>query len=154
MAAIMIHTYPDLYAAAGVHSGLPYGSARDLRSALAAMRGGRRKGAPKSSGAGKRPMIVFHGDADATVHLSNAAQIVHFEPGAVTSSEAAPERRGATITRGKSVAGVDVELWTIHGAPHAWAGGSQHGSYTDPSGPDASAEMLRFFLAHPRAETL
>jgi poly(3-hydroxybutyrate) depolymerase len=99
-------------------------------------------------------MIVFHGDADATVHLSNAAQIAHFEPGAVTSSEAAPERRGATITRGKSADGVDAELWTIHGAPHAWAGGSQRGSYTDPSGPDASAEMLRFFLAHPRAETL
>jgi poly(hydroxyalkanoate) depolymerase family esterase len=154
MAAIMIHTHPDLYAAAGVHSGLPYGSARDLPSALAAMRGGRRKGAPKSSGAGKRPMIVFHGDADATVHLSNAAQIVHFGPGAVTSSKGAPERRGATITRGKSAAGIDAELWTIHGAPHAWAGGSQRGSYTDPSGPDASAEMLRFFLAHPRAETL
>jgi hypothetical protein len=106
------------------------------------MRGGRRKGAPKFSGAGTRPMIVFHGDADATVHLSNAAQIVHFELGAVTSSVSAPALRGATITRGKSAAGVDAELWTIHGAPHAWAGGSQRASYTDPSGPDASAALL------------
>lgn len=157
MAAIMIRAYPELYAAAGVHSGLADRSAHDLPSALAAMRGGKGRGAKARRGAmpdtPKRPLIVFHGDADHTVNLSNAMDVVRgfnaeTTPGLAPESQAG--RRSCTVRRLKSERGVDAELWTIHGASHAWAGGSARGTYTDPAGPDASAEMMRFFLAHPR----
>ncbi|SAK91833.1 PHB depolymerase family esterase [Caballeronia hypogeia] len=162
MAAIMAQRYPDLYAAAGVHSGLPVGCAHDLPSALAAMRGGKSKA--KAGKVGRtnvadtappqRPMIVFHGDADATVHPVNATELVR----GFTVDSATPERRSSvdtgarkhTVRQMTSAKGIAAELWTIHGAPHAWSGGSSNGSYTDPAGPDASAEMVRFFLEHPR----
>jgi poly(hydroxyalkanoate) depolymerase family esterase len=155
MAAIMIAEYPELYAAAGVHSGLAAHCAQDLPSALAAMKGGKRsKARSTSSGAPQRPVIVFHGDADATVHISNAMRIVGgFDVPADVGSEARRTdtgRRACTVSRLVSADGIDAELWTIHGAPHAWAGGNAAGSYTDPAGPDASAEMLRFFLEHPQ----
>jgi poly(hydroxyalkanoate) depolymerase family esterase len=158
MAAIMIAAYPELYAAAGVHSGLPAGCAHDLPSALAAMKGGQRPGtehrAKHHSHSSERPMIVFHGDADATVHIANATRLLRgFDTRPDIGNEA---RRSNAGGRAYSVAqlvsrnGIDAELWTLHGAAHAWAGGDIRGSYTDPSGPDASAEMLRFFLDHPR----
>jgi poly(hydroxyalkanoate) depolymerase family esterase len=167
MAAIMIRAYPELYAAAGVHSGLPDRCAHDLPSALAAMKGGRRAKAGRATGghplhdtspsaeAPKRPLIVFHGDADATVHVSNAPRVLHgFELPAQVDSETGthrndPGRRASSVERRRSSDGIEAELWTIRGASHAWSGGSARGSYTDPAGPDASAEMMRFFLAHP-----
>jgi poly(3-hydroxybutyrate) depolymerase len=104
-------------------------------------------------------MIVFHGDADATVHPSNATDLVaSFDAGTTTvdapatTAQASGRGRGATLQRRVAANGVEAEYWLIHGAGHAWAGGSQRGSYTDPTGPDASAEMLRFFLAHPRVD--
>jgi len=158
MAAIMVAAYPDLYAAAGVHSGLPAHCAHDLPSALAAMKGGRRtkRGRPALDvpSPPQRPVIVFHGDADATVHVSNAKRVLRgFE---ARPDDACEERRNTvgqracTVSRLVSSDGVDAELWTIHGAPHAWGGGNGSGSYTDPSGPDASTEMLRFFFDHPQ----
>jgi poly(hydroxyalkanoate) depolymerase family esterase len=158
MADVMLNTSPDLYAAACVHSGLAHGCAKDLPSALAAMKGGKPRRKP-ARGAPRRPMIVFHGDADATVHPSNATDLVaSFDAGTTTvdapatTAQASGRGRGATLQRRVAANGVEAEYWLIHGAGHAWAGGSQRGSYTDPTGPDASAEMLRFFLAHPRVD--
>jgi poly(hydroxyalkanoate) depolymerase family esterase len=157
MAAIMIAAYPDLYAAAGVHSGLPAHCAHDLPSALAAMKGGKETHRAKRDGDGpQRPMIVFHGDADATVHIANATGIVRaFDARPDVRSEERridAGRRACTVSRLISRDGVDAELWTIHGASHAWSGGNARGSYTDPTGPDASVEMLRFFFAHPQRQ--
>ncbi|CAB3791158.1 hypothetical protein LMG28614_03237 [Paraburkholderia ultramafica] len=154
MADVMLKTSPDLYAAACVHSGLAYGCAKDLPSALAAMKGGKPQ-RNRSRAAPQRPLIVFHGEADTTVHPSNAVELVAcFDAGTTISMPSAAasapgNRRGATLQRLVAANGVEAEYWSIHGAGHAWAGGSQRGSYTDPAGPDATAEMLRFFLAHP-----
>ena len=152
MAAVMIDQYPELYAAAGIHSGLPARCAHDLPSALSAMKG-RNPSQTFSSESPQRPLIVFHGDADGTVDVANAARIVRAFG---TPTQRCRETRGPgsglrdwTVTRLVTGEGVEAELWTIHGAPHAWAGGDPRGSYTDPAGPNASAEMLRFFLEHP-----
>ena len=158
MAAVMGATYPDLYAAVGVHSGLPYRSAADLPSAFAAMRGdarqGRRPRKSRSIGADSPRIrtIVFHGGADKIVHPSNGANII-----AEGTSEridrpqkAAIRAHTRTVTRDKTGA-VVLEQWLVHGSGHAWSGGSSEGTYTDPHGPDASREMLRFFLGEPPA---
>ena len=154
MAAILGDAYPDLFAAVGVHSGLPTGSARDAQSAFAAMSGGAQpaRRAPKTGAT--PPTIVFHGDADTTVNVVNGERVLQ----AAGVVEQAGVTRGATAmgvpySRGVFVdaQGVErAEQWTVHGAGHAWSGGDLSGSYTDPRGPDASAEMLRFFLQHPR----
>jgi poly(hydroxyalkanoate) depolymerase family esterase len=158
MAAVMIHTYPELYAAAGIHSGLPYRCAHDVPSALAAMKGAvgarRAQGADGHDGSTmpKRPLIVFHGDADKTVHPSNGSELVRAFSASTSPVTEPLDRPGRACTRRRLTAanGIDAEYWIIHGAPHAWAGGSVRGTYTDAAGPDASAEMMRFFLAHPR----
>ena len=161
MAALMAATYPELYAAIGVHSGLPYESATDLPSAFAAMRGNagplRGRRARKPRGAVDAPRvrtIVFHGDADTIVHPSNAAGIVgasklgeRIERADTSSFDGRTYTR--TVIRDQSGA-VVVEDWLLHGSGHAWSGGSAEGSYTDADGPDASGEMLRFFLEDGR----
>ena len=158
MAVILGQTHPEVFAAVGAHSGLPYGSAHDIPSALAAMKGGR--GAVAGSALAEAvPTIVFHGDRDHTVQHSNGSLIVQQAIAAYADKGAGPME--ATTDRGTSPDGrgysrtvhadaqgqARIESWTLHGAGHAWSGGSASGSYTDGTGPDASAEMLRFFLA-------
>jgi poly(hydroxyalkanoate) depolymerase family esterase len=158
MAAILGQAYPELYAAVGVHSGLPVGSARDLITGLAAMKkapGRMRKPAGKLLR--RVPVIVFHGDQDNIVHPGHGDAVLRqFHPashGAVVHQQ--DERTGQAGGRGHTRTAVldrsgrtVAEYWTLHGAGHSWSGGSAAGTYTDPAGPDASAEMLRFFLAH------
>ncbi|MFD4838493.1 alpha/beta hydrolase family esterase [Achromobacter sp. NPDC058515] len=150
MAAIVASAYPDLYAAAGVHSGLAPGVASDLPSALAAMKGaGIRMAGPAGSGV---PTIVFHGDRDATVHPGNAESVIAASagPAARAVTQRVPggdNKRHSTRHVYRNEAGAVVaERWDVHGAGHAWAGGTDKGSYTDRAGPDATAEMLRFFF--------
>jgi len=153
MAAILAARYPELYAAVGIHSGLPVGSAHDLPSALSAMKGA---AAPRQAPRTPIPVIVFHGDRDTTVDPRNGEQALAqcVDPGGseVTVEEGkVPHGRAYTRTTHHDGEGrVVAERWVVHGAGHAWSGGSRDGSYTDPKGPNASQEMLRFFQAHAR----
>jgi poly(hydroxyalkanoate) depolymerase family esterase len=143
MAAVMATTYPDLYAAAGIHSGLPYASARDAVSAIAAMRGRRSDAASLLPAV---PTIVFHGDRDTTVHHRNADYAGAGVRQTSETGEAGGRAYTRTIYRGAKAA---VEHWLVHGAGHAWSGGNASASYADAKGPDATREMLRFFLHGP-----
>jgi poly(hydroxyalkanoate) depolymerase family esterase len=156
MAAILARAYPDVFSAAGIHSGLPAGSARDVVSAFAAMRGD--AGAVPPDGSSDVRLIVFHGTADSVVHPSNADRIIAAARGEGLEAPSVHEGRSArgrayrrTIEHDRHAI-ARVEQWQLHGAGHAWAGGSHDGSYTDPDGPDASMEMVRFFLRKDRPD--
>ena len=148
MAAILGAAYPELFAAVGVHSGLAAGAATDLPSALAAMNGG---APPVRRHAAMPPTIVFHGDADATVHRLNGERVIEAAGAGGPAREQRGEANGRRFTQ-RAFADGRIEHWAIHGAGHAWSGGSSTGSHADPKGPDASAQMLRFFLAHRRTD--
>lgn len=170
MAVILGVTYPDLFAAVGAHSGLPYGAAHDMPSAFGAMKRStglpgmpNRTGSSAHQAAGRRgvPTIVFHGDRDHTVDAQNGAEIVaqairgHAgEPCLQSSVHKGATAGGRQYSQTVYVDVTDqpvVEEWVLHGAGHAWSGGSPNGSYTDLGGPDASAEMIRFFYSQSRA---
>ena len=166
MAVVLGTTYPDVYAAVGAHSGLAYGAAHDMPSAMSAMQGGadvastsRLKGLETAL----IPTIVFHGDRDHTVNVRNSAAIVN----QATASRTAEPNLQRIVREGSASNGRPytqtvfadatnqpvVEEWVLHGMGHAWSGGSPNGSFTDSSGPDASAEMIRFFYSQLRAGT-
>jgi len=166
MAAILAREYPDLFAAAGIHSGVAPGAAHDVASAFVVMKGGpatvrspRPVAAKPAAGA---PIIVFHGDSDTTVAPANGealiSEVLGVEPTAVSEVSGSIEpgkraferfvwRRADAAATAPSLA----EHWIVQGSPHAWSGGAAAGSFTDPEGPDASREMLRFFNEHPRS---
>jgi poly(hydroxyalkanoate) depolymerase family esterase len=151
MAAILAATYPDIFDGAGIHSGLPYGAASDVGSAFNSMRNG--ASVETASARSNVRTIVFHGDADRTVHPSNGELIV-------AAARAGLKAPVENTKRGRSSGGIDyartviadkrgapqIEYWSLEGMGHAWSGGRPGGSYTNPRGPDASQEMLRFFL--------
>jgi poly(hydroxyalkanoate) depolymerase family esterase len=158
MATVMAATHPELYAAAGVHSGLPYGAAYDVQSAFALMRGENRPS--RQDTALQIPLVIFHGDQDQIVNVINASHIRKQRLGVDQATAA----NGATTVQGRVAGGhaytrttysdekdVLLEQWIVHGAGHAWFGGTAGSSYTDPKGPDASAEMVRFFSQHRRS---
>lgn len=155
MAAVMGATYPELFGAVGIHSGLAYGSASDLVSAFAAMRGPFGDAAASRGNAlnGHVRTIVFHGVADDMVHPSNADRIVASAGAGLKGARPQVRRgrsaggRGYTCTLVHDTSGrIHVEHWMIEDLRHAWSGGDPKGSYTDPRGPDASREMVRFFF--------
>ena len=177
MAVTMGVTYPEIYAATGVHSGLPYAAAHDMPSAFAAMRQGKSQG--NTTGVGTEniracgpevsqllvPTIVFHGDRDTTVNPCNGDQVVaqsQVQSDHDSANVQSQANARVTVQRGKvanghaytrtvyrdSSGGASAEHWLVHGAGHAWSGGSSTGSFTDPKGPDATKEMIRFFLEH------
>ena len=159
MAVILGVTHPDVFAAVGAHSGLPFGAAQDVGSAFAAMQGGAH--APAAPHA--IPTIVFHGDRDTTVSPKNSAAI--FEQTVallgdkactplarkVREDVSAPGRHYTSTVYADGAGQPRAEQWVLHGGGHAWSGGSAAGSYADEKGPDASAEMVRFFMAQRRA---
>lgn len=172
MAAIVAAAYPDIFAAVGVHSGLPCGAASDVAGALAVMKSGGARPAShaKASRVGTPPAvvmprvpvptIVFHGDQDRTVHPRNGEKVIADVLGSAGESRAFPED-GARAEQGVSARGrrytrsihlgdngdALAEHWLVHGTGHAWSGGHAEGSYTDAKGPDATREMLRFFFS-------
>ena len=182
MAASVAAAYPELFAAVGVHSGLPPAAASNLPEALAAMRGG--VGGPPTMAAGPQgvtsaarpavraagrtavlplPVIVFHGDQDQTVHPRNGELLIAAALRSAAQAVGTPVLEQGVSAQGQrysrtlyacGAAPARAEHWVLHGAGHAWSGGQAAGSYTDPRGPDASREMLRFFFSHPRARPL
>lgn len=163
-AVVLGAAYPDIFAAVGVHSGLALGAASNLPSAFSAMRGGHavaptsRIHSPPLESRNIAPTIVFHGDRDQTVHPQNGQLVIEQAQMRSGASFRAESHRGRvkgghsyTRTQYFDHGGrVVLEMWLVHGAGHAWSGGTPGGSYSDPLGPDASREMLRFFLEHPK----
>ena len=169
MALVLAATYPEQFAAVGVHSAPAYGTATNAVTALRAMSGRVAPPAPPPGAAPMPPLIVFQGTADSVVGAVNSDRVADQwlayraqDAGAGPLRErsvrmpAAPQRtstgkRGAEIRRWSGPKGRPVlEVWRVDGLGHAWSGGTASGSYSDRRGPRASTQMWRFFAGHRR----
>ena len=161
MAAVVAGLYPDIFAALGVHSGLPSGAAHGMLSAIAAMQRG-----AKGDAATALPTIVFHGTGDRTVHPDNGDNVSDAALAALRStglelfkststSDTATGTDQPTQTEKTVYSAANgpsyLEHWLVEEGPHAWSGGNAGSSYTDPDGPSASAAMMAFFLQHRKS---
>ncbi len=177
MTTIMGATYPDLYAAIGVHSGLEYKAADDGREALVAQK----IGGPDPDRQGRLaflsarqetrilPTIVFHGEEDEVVDVVNGHQTlsqwaqtndyahdgsdndsITDEPADVLRKQTPEGYDYVRYVYEGPVGAVIMEKWIVEELGHDWSGGDPDGSYADPEGPDASEEMLRFFHSHSK----
>ena len=158
MAATLAVMYPDLYAALGIHSGMPHGAARDFMSAMMAMQHGTMASYAAHPMHGRIPTIVFHGNEDNMVHATHAAQFLASAPRRTMAGNGPHDRYTETVPRQHGRHGytrtvqlgedarIFSEQWMVHGAGHSWSGGDAAGTHSDPGGPDASHEMMRFFL--------
>ena len=155
--------YPELYAAVGAHSGIPYRAAADVPHAIAVMRNGSPDPAilayalQDALGDGRPPaLIAVHGGADAVVTATNSRQLAAQWAGVLGLSASPAERTtegglGVERTRWKAADGTTaIELVVVDSLGHAWSGGAPEGTYTDARGPDAARLVLDFLLAHHR----
>jgi poly(hydroxyalkanoate) depolymerase family esterase len=175
MAAILGATYPDLFAAIGIHSGVAYQAATSIHAGLRVMQYGgahaEEHGQAAYAAMGERarvvPTIVFQGTDDYIVAPINGEQVTEqwmqtnqlasrgsyspdfYSPDRLITGQT-PRGRSYTVQVWHDAAGNEVQAyWKIAGMGHAWSGGSYSGSYSDPKGPDASLALFEFFLAHP-----
>ncbi len=175
MAAILGATYPDLFAAIGIHSGVAYQAATSVHAGLRAMQFGgthpeeHGQAAYEAMGARARvvPTIVFQGTSDYIVAPGNGEQVVQqwmqtnrlASRGSYNPDYTKPDRlitgqalrgRSYTVQVWNDAEGREVQsYWKIADMGHAWSGGSYSGSYSDPKGPDASLALYQFCMAHP-----
>lgn len=175
MSVIMGATYPDIFAAIGVHSGLEYQAATSQNQVLRVSR----RGGPDPIRQGKAaydamsnfariiPTIVFHGTNDYIVNPINGRQVVQqwmqtnffasnetyqadFNNPSSTRVDQVPAGRSYTVFTWDDNDGYELqEYWKVEGMGHRWSGGKYGGSYTDSLGPDASLAMYTFFMNHP-----
>ena len=165
MASVLAATYPDLFAALAMHSGLAYGCARSLPAATQAMTRGAPDPEAQGRGAAARPVpaLVIHGTADAIVCPVNGEHAVRqwmttnrlaaggdyesdvARPDAAARDDGAGRRAVTRRTWFDAAGRVMQEHLEVEGLGHAWSGGAAGGSYTDPRGPSAAAAILDFF---------
>jgi poly(hydroxyalkanoate) depolymerase family esterase len=176
MSVILGATYPDVFASIGASAGLEYKAGTDVASGVLAMQAGGPD--PDAQGAlayaemgrsaRRLPAIVFHGDLDQTVRPVNGDQVlsqwaqtndladnrvddgsVSDAPSAVVAGTVPGGRSWTRYEYAPASRGPLLEKWIVHGMTHKWSGGAPGQTYTEPTGPKATEEMLRFFAAHP-----